>query len=181
MRPENELAEKWGLLKEGNYYETGKPLCSEGETLIDTHSHLQMPEFAPRLARGPRQRREGRHRARGRNRFRYRVEHRRAIALCEQNGDCWLAWVFIRMIASSLDEAAIEQLRQIVRHPRWWRWAKPAWISIANLSPRENIRGIRDSILLAEEVGLPIIVHDRDAHDEVRQTLASHCASWRAA
>ncbi|TYP00119.1 TatD DNase family protein [Geothermobacter ehrlichii] len=70
--------------------------------------------------------------------------------------------------AASLDDAAIATLRQLA--------AKPGVVAIGEIgldyyrdrSPRDSQRrAFRRQLRLARELGLPVIVHDRDAHEDV--------------
>jgi TatD DNase family protein len=58
------------------------------------------------------------------------------------------------------------------KNPRWWPWGRWVWIFIATcLLPGIQEKVFREQLQLAKELRLPVVVHDRDAHQRVLQIL----------
>lgn len=97
----------------------------------------------------------------------------RAIAMAEQSGR-FLASVGVHPHdAATLDGAAIEELRRLAQHPKVVAIGETGLDFYRNLSPRPKQReAFEAQLALAEELRLPIIVHDRDAHGPVSETLS---------
>lgn len=135
--------------------------------LIDTHTHLHEPEFAGDIDAVV-----GRARAAG-------VEalltlgtdvasSKRAVALAERFDGVWAAVGVHPHEASSADEAALAELRSLARHPRVVAVGEIGLDFYRNLSPREDqIRVFRRQLEWAEEAGLPVAVHCRDAYETI--------------
>lgn len=144
--------------------------------MIDSHAHLQMPDFAGDWAKVLDDAE-----AAG-------IEYvavigfdlessKRAVALCEQNGALLAAVGVHPHDASSLDDSAMDELRRLARHPKVVAIGETGLDFYRNLSPRAEQRAAFETHLaIAEELGLPVVVHDRDAHAEVRQILSLHAS-----
>ena len=66
----------------------------------------------------------------------------------------------------------MEELRDLARHPRVAAIGETGLDFYRNHSPREaQVAAFRLHLDLARESSLPVIVHDREAHDEVLQEL----------
>lgn len=80
--------------------------------------------------------------------------------------------------ATEINDAALAKLRTMLSHPKVVALGEIGLDYYRDRSPREIQReAFRQQIRLAREVGKPIIVHDRDAHDEVIQTLKEEDAA----
>ena len=80
--------------------------------------------------------------------------------------------------ATECDNAAIEQLKTMQQHPKVVAIGEIGLDFFRDRSPRETQRkAFRQQIRLAKQVGKPIIIHDRDAHDEVLQILTEEDAA----
>jgi TatD DNase family protein len=142
--------------------------------MIDTHAHLQMPDFAgdwPAVLK--------------------RIEDadleyavvigfdiessKRAIALAEQN-ERILAVVGIHPHdASALDFASLDELRRMARHQKVVAIGETGLDYYRNLSPHDRQKAAFESQLeLAVEMNLPVVIHDRDAHEEVAVVLGRY-------
>lgn len=74
--------------------------------------------------------------------------------------------------AQVVDEAALDQLRQMAKHPKVVALGEIGLDYYYDNSPREAQRQVfKQQVELAIELQLPIIVHDRDAHGEVMEIL----------
>jgi TatD DNase family protein len=80
--------------------------------------------------------------------------------------------------AGEADATGLEELRQLAGAPKVVAIGEIGLDFYRDRSPREVQRqSFRQQLRLAREVGLPVIVHDREAHDEVLQILREEAAS----
>jgi TatD DNase family protein len=80
--------------------------------------------------------------------------------------------------ASALSEAALERLEALARHDKVVAVGETGLDFFRDRSPRNIQRAaFREQIRLARRLGLPVIVHDRDAHDAILAVLAEEKAS----
>jgi TatD DNase family protein len=74
--------------------------------------------------------------------------------------------------AKTATRTALEQLRALSRHPKVVAIGEIGLDYFRDLSPRSAQRqAFTDQLALAKEVGLPVVVHSRDAHDDVLHIL----------
>jgi TatD DNase family protein len=74
--------------------------------------------------------------------------------------------------AKTATRSALEQLRALARHPKVVAVGEIGLDYYRDLSPRPAQRqAFADQLALAKEIGLPVIVHSRDAHDDVLNIL----------
>ena len=74
--------------------------------------------------------------------------------------------------ATEINDDALQKLRSMLAHPKVVALGEIGLDFYRDRSPRDIQRGaFRQQIQLAKEVNKPIIVHDRDAHEEVIQIL----------
>ncbi len=139
--------------------------------LVDTHCHLDFPQFdADREATLRRAREAG-------------VEiivnpgtdlesSRRAVALARRYPEVYAAVGVHPHAASGLDAATLAALRALARHPKVVAVGEIGLDYYRNLSPRpRQVEAFRRQLDLAAELGKPVIIHDRDAHEEVARLL----------
>jgi len=80
--------------------------------------------------------------------------------------------------ATEIDEQSLPQLEQLLRQPKVVALGEIGLDFFRDRSPRDSQRNaFRKQIQLARKVGKPIVVHDRDAHDEVLQILEEERAA----
>ncbi len=80
--------------------------------------------------------------------------------------------------ASEITPQSLQQLRELLARPKVVALGEIGLDFFRDRSPRDCQRhAFRQQIRLAKEVGKPIIVHDRDAHDEVLQILQEEDAA----
>jgi TatD DNase family protein len=159
--------------------------------LFDTHAHLHFPDFADDLPDVL-----GRARASGVRAMLTVgtdvVSSRAAIALAEREPDVWATVGIHPHDAAAADEAALEEIRRLAAHPRVVAVGEVGLDYFRDLSPRDAQRGIFARLLgLARDVDKPVVIHCRDAHDDVLAALAEarvadvggimHCFSGDAA
>ena len=97
---------------------------------------------------------------------------RAAVALAEKHPAVYAAVGLHPHDARKWNEATARELRALAQHPRVVAIGETGLDFYRNLSPREaQIAAFRAQLALAGEVGLPVIIHDREAHGEVMAIL----------
>ena len=137
--------------------------------LIDTHAHLDMPEFDGDRNEVVKRAREGG--------IDYiitvgidRDSCRDAVRLSEQFEFIYAIVGMHPHNAKDVDEKSYDILREYTRHDKVRALGEMGLDFFRNHSPREvQLRRFREQVALAREVKLPVVIHDRDAH---RETLA---------
>jgi TatD DNase family protein len=139
--------------------------------MIDTHAHLDDAAFSADLP-GVLERA----RAAG-------VDHilavgadlpssRAAVTLAEGHESIWAAVGVHPHDAGKLYPADLDELRELARHDRVVAIGETGLDFFRNLSSREaQIAAFRLHLDLARELSLPVIVHDRDAHEDTLREL----------
>ena len=146
-------------------------------TLIDTHAHLDFGKFD-----GDRQDVIERARAAGVaaivNVGTDLTSSRRAVALAEEY-DCIYAAVGMHPHdARKLDGAALAEMRDLSRHAKVVAVGEMGLDFYRDLSPRDvQRRAFQAQLAWAAKLGKPVVIHDRDAHDEIMDILAGWAAS----
>ncbi|MBW6509257.1 MAG: YchF/TatD family DNA exonuclease [Desulfuromonadales bacterium] len=80
--------------------------------------------------------------------------------------------------ASQLDDSALEQLRHLAQQPKVVAVGEIGLDYYRNRSPHDTQQqAFRLQIQLARELGKPVIIHDRDAHEDVLRILAEQQAA----
>ncbi len=80
--------------------------------------------------------------------------------------------------ANEINQQSLLQLRELLARPKVVALGEIGLDFFRDRSPRDIQRtAFRQQIRLAKQVGKPIIVHDRDAHDEVLQILQEEGAA----
>lgn len=79
--------------------------------------------------------------------------------------------------ASKFDERALDSIREMAGHKKVVAVGETGLDFYRNLSPKDiQYRAFEKQIHLAVEMGLPLVVHVRDAHDEALEVLKSNGA-----
>ncbi len=82
--------------------------------------------------------------------------------------------------AKTLDDAALDELRRLAQHPKVVAIGEIGLDYYRDRSPRPvQRRAFERQLDLAGELGLPVIVHDRDAHQHVMSGLRRWTSVWR--
>jgi TatD DNase family protein len=139
--------------------------------LIDTHAHLDLPEFKSDQEQVIERAREA------------GVEHiitigigekecRRAIEIARKHSFISAAIGIHPHNASKLDLDVLDFLEKQAADPNVVALGEMGLDFFRNRSPREDQkRAFRAQLDLAESLKLPVVIHDRDAHDETMQIL----------
>jgi TatD DNase family protein len=142
---------------------------------VDTHAHMNLPEFRLDHVKAL-----------------HRAEHagvrrivnigtqlessRRAIALADEHESLFATVGIHPHDASSCDAEMIAELRRLCDHPKVVAVGEIGLDFYRDLSPRPvQVDVFKRLIELAWEAALPIVVHDRDADEEVLSILESEC------
>ena len=144
-----------------------------GASLIDTHSHLNHP----RLLRGlP----DVLARARAAGVSAMIVvgydlpSSRKAVELAESNPDVWAAVGVHPHDAADVSQDDLSEIRALARSERVVAIGETGLDFYRDLSPRPaQEKAFEDHLALGAELGLPVIVHCREAEEEVLAALES--------
>ncbi|RJP21989.1 MAG: YchF/TatD family DNA exonuclease [Candidatus Abyssobacteria bacterium SURF_5] len=100
---------------------------------------------------------------------------KRAVALAEQNSRLLTAVGVHPHDAATVDSAAVEELRKLARHPKVVAIGETGLDFYRNLSPRDSqFAAFEAHLALAEELHLPVVIHDRDAHEEAAEVISRY-------
>lgn len=106
---------------------------------------------------------------------------RQAVALAERHPALWAAVGVHPHDAQAFTPAVREELHRLATHPRVVAIGETGLDFYYNHSPRETqIAAFEAHLALAAEAGLPVIVHDRDAHTETLTLLQRWAGPGRA-
>jgi TatD DNase family protein len=145
-------------------------------TLIDTHAHLDFRQFDHDRQAVLRRAAEAGVRAIvtvGTD----LASSRRAVALADGNHPVFAAVGMHPHDAAKLDGETLAQLRVLAQQPRVVAVGEIGLDYYRNRSPREaQRRAFRAQLAWAAKLGKPVIIHDRDAHEEVLATLSDWAA-----
>jgi TatD DNase family protein len=138
--------------------------------LVDSHCHLDLPQFDADRRRIARMAERG---------VRYAVNpavdlpsSHAAVALARQHESIYAAVGVHPHDAKTLDAAGLEELKTLARFPKVVAIGEIGLDYYRDLSPRDvQRRAFQAQLELAAELGLPVIVHDRDAHKDVLAML----------
>ncbi len=102
---------------------------------------------------------------------------RRAVALAEQHPQVFAAVGVHPHDAKTLDDSALHELTVLAKHPRVVAIGEIGLDFYRDLSPREVQKdAFARQIQLAREVGLPIIIHQREAEQQAREVFLAENA-----
>lgn len=97
---------------------------------------------------------------------------RRSLALAEKYDFIYAAAGIHPHDAGTAGEEAFEELKRIAAHPKVVAIGEMGLDYYRDLSPRDvQQEAFRRQIALAGDTGLPVIVHDREAHGDVMRIL----------
>ena len=143
--------------------------------LIDSHSHLEFPQFDVDVEEVVTRAVEA------------GISHivvigtelassRKAIELADRNG-LHATVGFHPHAAHSFSEETLRGLRELTLSHSVVAVGEIGLDYFRDLSPREEqIEAFRRQLELAVEQGLPVVIHDRDAHDDVAEILGEYAA-----
>jgi TatD DNase family protein len=144
--------------------------------LIDSHSHLEMPAF-----KGDLEQVIQRAKASG---VEYiftvgteRKDWMRALEIAHSNPSVYAILGVHPHNAKEIDEEIYPTLRKLCRDEKVRAYGEIGLDFYRNLSPRDvQVKRFQEQIVLAKELRLPIVVHDREAHEETLEVLKSEKA-----
>ncbi len=144
---------------------------------FDTHAHLDLPPLSDE---------EGKVVARAREAGVTRIltvgidpeSSAKAVEIAHRNAGVYAAAGLHPHEASSLSDALLSRLEALSRCDKVVAIGETGLDFYRDHSPRDAQRAaFREQIRLARRRGLPVVVHDRDAHDEVLKILEEEKAS----
>jgi TatD DNase family protein len=151
-------------------------MISGAMMLIDSHSHLEMPEFKKDLE-------EVIQRAKSSGLeyiFTVGTEKRdwnRALEIAHSHPSVYAILGVHPHNAREIDEETYPTLRKLCADDKVRAYGEIGLDFYRNLSPRGiQLKRFREQIVLAKELRLPIVVHDREAHQETLEILKSEKA-----
>jgi TatD DNase family protein len=139
--------------------------------IIDTHAHLQMKDYnSDRDAVLKRAKEAG---------VDYIINasfdlpsSQQAVKLAEEHENLFASVGVHPHDAKTLDDRAFDALRDLAKHPKVVAIGEIGLDYYRDLSPRPLQRIVFErQMLLAQKVGLPIIIHNRDSHDDMLAIL----------
>jgi TatD DNase family protein len=144
--------------------------------LIDSHCHLEMPDFRKDL--------EGVLQKAAESGIGYmftvgteKRDWARALEIAKTHPSVYAILGVHPHHAKEIDDQTYPILRKLCREEKVKAYGEIGLDFFRNLSPREvQVERFREQIGLARELGLPIVVHDRDAHRETLEILKSEKA-----
>ena len=144
--------------------------------LIDSHAHLDLPEFARDLDEVIRRAKE----SGVEYLFTVGTEERdwkRAIEIAHSHPSIYAVLGVHPHHAKEIDDRTYPVLKELCRSEKVKACGEIGLDFYRDLSPRDlQLRRFREQIALAKELDLPIVVHDRDAHRETLEVLKSEKA-----
>ncbi|MGI6512795.1 MAG: TatD family hydrolase [Syntrophomonadales bacterium] len=161
----------------------------ESLTVIDSHAHLQDPRFAEDVEEVIARAIQG-----GVEMIiciGYDLESSRAaVELTRRHREIWAVVGIHPHDAKTINDRVLAEVWDLARDPRVVAIGETGLDYYRNLSsPDEQRKGFRAQINLAKKLGKPIVIHDRDAHEEVLSIIKQekaganggimHCYSGR--
>ncbi len=144
--------------------------------LIDSHAHLEMPDFKKDLEAVIQRAKE----AGVEYIFTVGTEKKdwkRALEIANSHPSIYAILGVHPHNAKEIDGQTYPMLREFCRDKKVRALGEMGLDFFRNLSPRETqLRRFREQIRLAKELNLPIVVHDREAHQETLEILKSENA-----
>jgi TatD DNase family protein len=99
---------------------------------------------------------------------------KQAVMMAEEHGSVLAAVGVHPHDASSMDDSSVEQLKLLAEHPKVVAIGETGLDFYRNLSPqKEQLKAFEAQLALAGELRLPVIIHDRDAHEGAAQILSA--------
>ena len=144
--------------------------------LIDSHAHLEMPEFKKDL--------EGVIQRAMESGVEYiftvgteERDWRRALEIANTHPSIYAILGIHPHNAKEIDDQTYPLLKDLCKNEKVKAYGEIGLDFFRNLSPQDiQLKRFREQIELAKELGLPIVVHDREAHQETLEILKSEKA-----
>ena len=148
--------------------------------LVDTHAHLDFPEFDA-------DREEVLERAKAAgvvamvNVGTDLASSHRAVALAVQHQQIYAAVGMHPHDAKELDGAALAELRELAQQPQVVAVGEIGLDFYRDRSPRDvQLRAFRAQLAWAGKMGKPVVIHDREAHGDIMEILGGWARGLRA-
>lgn len=144
--------------------------------LIDSHAHLEMPEFKRDLRTVIQKAKE--------SGVEYiftvgteKQDWKRALEIAHLHPSIYAILGVHPHNAKEIDDQTYPMLKELCQDGKVKAYGEIGLDFFRNLSPRDlQMRRFREQIELAKELRLPIVVHDREAHQETMEILKSEKA-----
>lgn len=144
--------------------------------LIDSHTHLEMPEFKKDLEAVIQRAKE--------SDIGYiftvgteKKDWTRVLEIAHSHPSVYAILGVHPHNAKEIDAETYPTLKRLCRNEKVKAYGEIGLDFFRNLSPRDiQLKRFREQIGLARELGLPIVVHDREAHQETLEILRSERA-----
>ena len=144
--------------------------------LVDSHAHLEMPDFKRDLEQVIQRAKE--------SGVGYiftvgteKKDWKRAVEIADSHPSIYAILGVHPHNAKEIDDQTYPTLRKLCRNGKVKAYGEIGLDFFRNLSPRDiQLKRFREQIALAKELGLPIVVHDREAHQETLEILKSEKA-----
>ena len=153
---------------------------TEGALLIDSHAHLQFPEFERDWQAVVQRASEA-----GVSRIVVigtdLATSRKALELAQQGG-LYATVGFHPHAAGELTRKGLDELEQLAAAASVVAIGEIGLDYFRDLAPRDRqVEAFEQQLELAAKLHLPVVVHDRDAHDDVAKMLAKYAKTLRSA
>jgi len=97
----------------------------------------------------------------------------KGVALAEQHNGLYAAVGIHPHSASTLNNKIVDTLRALAANPKVLAIGEIGLDYYRNLSPKEvQQQAFETQLALAQELKLPVVIHDREAHNDIIQTLS---------
>jgi len=144
--------------------------------LIDSHAHLEMPDFRRDLEQVIQRAKE--------SGIGYiftvgteKKDWKRTLEIATSHPSIYAILGVHPHHAKDIDDQTFSTLRELCRNGKVKAYGEIGLDFFRNLSPRDlQLKSFREQIAFAKEMGLPIVVHDREAHQETLEILKSEKA-----
>jgi TatD DNase family protein len=144
--------------------------------LIDSHAHLEMPDFKKDLEAVIQRAKE--------SGVEYiftvgteKKDWKRAVEIADSHPLIYAILGVHPHNAKEIDDQTYPTLKKLCRNGKVKAYGEIGLDFFRNLSPRDiQLKRFREQIGLAKELDLPIVIHDREAHRETLEILKSEKA-----
>jgi len=144
--------------------------------LVDSHAHLEMPDFKRDLEQVIQRAKE--------SGVGYiftvgteKKDWQRALEIADSHAFVYAILGVHPHHAKEIEDQTYPTLRRLCQNGKVKACGEMGLDFYRNLSPRDiQLKRFREQIGLAKELGLPIVVHDREAHQETLEILRSEKA-----